>query len=234
MLNKLINVTEKVIKKGWIENQYNGYGSGGITFEKEIGIITNNFEIPDYNGIEIKTKISSKEYHINLFCSSPDSFLFETKRIFETYGENKSFNISVYSHRKIYYKGKYYQLNIDDANKKIILMIYDNNKNLIDNKTSWSYQIIKEKINRKIKNLFIVYGERKYQNRQIYFKYNKYNYYEFKGFDAFISELKKGNVRVSFSIGTFKSGKRKGQMYDHGTSFNISRKNLEKIYYKKI
>ena len=54
MLNKLIDETEKVIKKGWIKNQYNGYGVGGITFEKEIGVTTNNFEIPDYDGIEIK------------------------------------------------------------------------------------------------------------------------------------------------------------------------------------
>lgn len=238
-LQKLIKETRDIIKKGWIRSTYNGYGGGGGTFEKAIGLSNNNLEIPDYNGIEIKTKVSNKENHITLFCSAPDSFLFEIQRIYNTYGYKnnsceKSFNISVYTNKRIYYRENYYQLEVDNINKKIILCIYDKNKKLIDTDVSWSFNTLKEKIDRKINKLFLVFGERKYKNKEIFFKYNKYNYYVFNGFESFIRAIEKGTIRISFSIGIYKFGKKKGQIYDHGTSFNIALCNLEEIYTKLI
>ncbi|MBO5182890.1 MAG: MvaI/BcnI restriction endonuclease family protein [Bacilli bacterium] len=233
----LIKQTDIIMHKGWIKNSYNGYGSSGVTFEKSLGIQTNNFEIPDFNGIEIKTKISKRENHLTLFSATPDSYLFEIKRIYETYGckpthklSNKSFNISVYTNKMIYYKSNYYKLKVDRASNKIILLVFDKNKDIIDDKTSWSFDLIKEKVTRKINNLFLIYGERKYENRTVYFRYNRYLCFVFKGFEHFLNELEKGNIRICFSIGTFKKGKRKGQMYDHGTSFNISINHLENIF----
>ena len=47
----------KYIKKlGWIKCNNNYSNVAGITFEKLIGKEIENFPIPDYNGIEIKTK----------------------------------------------------------------------------------------------------------------------------------------------------------------------------------
>ena len=145
-LQELLKKTNDVIKKGWIKSSYNGFGGGGGTFENAIGLSNNNFEIPDYSGIEIKTKISFKENHITLFCSAPDSFLFEIQRIYNTYGyktnsSKKVFNISVYANRIIYYKENYYQLKVDKLREKIILYIYDKNKKLIDTDVSWSFDI---------------------------------------------------------------------------------------------
>ncbi len=231
----LIKLTNKIINKGWIKSSCNGYGSSGITFEKEIGIETNNFEIPDFNGIEIKTKISKKESHFTLFCCAPDGYLFEIKRIYETYAHKRYdnsvvFNLSVYTYKKVCYYGNYYKLKVDKENQKIVLMIYDKNDNVIDDKISWSFDIIKEKVERKIKKLFIVYGEKQYINNKLYFRYKRYYCYVLKSFDCFMNALEKGIIRISFSIGTFINGKRKGQIYDHGTMFNINSKYLLHIY----
>lgn len=238
-LKELIDKTQNVINKNWIKSSYNGYGGCGGTFEKEIGIPTNNFQIADYNGIEIKTKISNKENHITLFCSTPDSYLFEINRIYNQYGyktksSEKSFNISVYSNKYVYLRDNYYKLNVDRKKKIVSLCIYNKNMKLIDNNASWSFDLLEEKVNRKVKNLFIVFGERKYENKNIFYKYNKYHYFVLQDFSKFIDALEKGFVRISFSIGTYKTGIKKGQIYDHGTSFNIALSNLEKIYTKEI
>ena len=77
-LNKKFN---KIKNNGWILSQGNGNGAGGITFEKLLNIQTNNFEIPDFKDIELKVKYSNKEKYISLFNATPDSFLYEIKRI---------------------------------------------------------------------------------------------------------------------------------------------------------
>ena len=104
-LNKKFN---KIKNNGWILSQGNGNGAGGITFEKLLNIQTNNFEIPDFKDIELKVKYSNKEKYISLFNATPDSFLYEIKRINDEYGYSDKdfpnyniFQTSVYSKLKI-------------------------------------------------------------------------------------------------------------------------------------
>jgi len=59
------------------------------------------------------------------------------------------------------------------------------------------------------------------------------DFYELKDFDTFILLIEKGIIRVVFKIGTFKKGIRKGNIHDHGTSFEINIENVEELY-KKI
>lgn len=242
IFKQLMIETETIIEKGWIQSLFNGTEGLGITFEKMLNIPTNQFEIPDYNNIEIKTKLNNKQGYISLFNATPDSFLFEIKRIQQTYGypdaqypQYKVFNMSFYANQRIYIgKNLYATIKVDNKAKKVYLLILDSNDNIIDRNTSWSFNLLFEKINRKIKNLFLVFGEKKIINKATYYKYLKYNCYQFKSFNNFLHSLENGEIRISFKIGVIKSGEKKGKICDHGTSFDINVRSLSSIYHEII
>lgn len=240
LFKNIVFETDKIIKKGWTKSLYNGTGGLGITFEKLLNIETNKFEIPDYGEIEIKTKLYNRPGYISLFNATPDSYLFEIKRIQETYGypdsrnkKYKVFNISFYANKKIYIgKNLYAMLKIDREKQKIFLLIMDRQYNIIDSDSSWSFELLEEKINRKLKNLFLVFGEKRNVDNVTYYKYLKYECYAFKDFKAFLNSLENGEIRISFKIGVIRTGPKQGKICDHGTSFDIDISKIEKIYNK--
>ena len=67
-LNNLKSDIERIKKMGFMQCDYHCPGSAGINLEKLLGINPENFEIPDYKSIEIKTKRSTIKKEINLFC----------------------------------------------------------------------------------------------------------------------------------------------------------------------
>ena len=58
--------------------------------------------------------------------------------------------------------------------------------------------------------------------------------YEIKSFNKFIECIDKGYIIITFKIGYFKSGKRKGQIHDHGTGFSINYNDIGKLYMRTI
>lgn len=59
-MNEFKDLKNKILGKGWIESTAPGNAAVGITLENLLGKEKENFEIPDYNGIEIKAKCSKK------------------------------------------------------------------------------------------------------------------------------------------------------------------------------
>ncbi len=240
-LKELIIKTEKIKEKGWIKSEIKGTAASGKTFEKALGIEKNNFEIPDYGEIEIKTKTNSKFYtYITLFSATPNSYLYEIKRIHELYSypyykdkDLNVFNMSIYSNKKVYGgNNHYFKLHVDYKKEQIVLHVFNNEGKIIDNNCAWSFSMIEEKVNRKLKYLLFVKAERKFEHNEVFFRYTKHQLYILKDFKTFIKAIEEGCIRVSFRINVFKDGYRYGQIHDHGTSFDIEEKNLEKIYYK--
>lgn len=239
-INEIENIIEK---KGWVKSVTKGNSGVGLTLEYLLGKEKENFELPDYKGIEIKTKYSEKETYITLFNATPDSYLFETKRLVNNYGypdkkmpEYNVLNVYATGNRKTKIPSNYYlKLNVDRKNKKVILNVYDKNKELIDTNTAWSFEILKEKIERKLQLLAIVKAERKWDpiTKDVFFKYNQVKFYQLKSFEAFIGLIEIGLIRVVFKIGVYKEGRKKGQIYDHGTGFTIQEFNIENLF-KKI
>lgn len=235
---KIIHETNEIIKKGWIPALSNGTGGMGITFEKMLNIKTNTLELPDYDGIEIKTKSINKNGYISLFNATPDSNLFEIKRIQEKYGypdsknkKYKVFNMSFYSNQKIYIgKNLLATINVDRKKQKIFLAIIDRNLNLVDSKCSWTFELLKGKVHRKLQKLFLVYGQKKIINNSTYYKYLKYYCYKFHNFNSFLQCIEDGDIRITFKISVIRSGERKGEIKDHGTSFDIKESKIENIY----
>ena len=49
-------------------------------------------------------------------------------------------------------------------------------------------------------------------------------------YDIFVKLIEQGIIDISFKIGVYKSGPKKGMYYDHGTSFSINIKDINKLY----
>ncbi len=239
---KLKNKINEIKKLGWIkcENSYSNIA--GIKFEKLLGKEIENFPIPDFNGIEIKTKCKSSKSKITLFSATPDSFLFENKRIVELYGypdkqlpQYKVLNNHV-SSKTLTYIGNNHNLGIevDWENRKVILNVYYGQLQLIDNLTSWSFDLIEEKINLKLKKLCYVKADKINYKNNTYVKYSNDSYYKMKSIKTFFELIENGNIWITFKLGVFKSGKKIGKLHDHGTSFEIYEKDLELLYDKII
>lgn len=234
-------IKNKVITNQWIESKGKGNSGVGITLESLLQKERENFEIPDYKGIELKAKCSKKETYIALFNAVPDSYLFEIKRILKKYGyphsnfpQFKIFNLSIYGNRKIKLNNNYFKLYVDWENRNITLRIYDKNLNIVDNLTSWSFDLLQEKLERKLRKLAIIHADRKFEHNTVYFKYKNIDFYKLISFERFLILIENGIVRISFRIGIYKDRKRLGEIYDHGTSFSIDEHNITRLFNKII
>lgn len=237
-MNEIRNIDEiktignKIIEKGWINTRTDKQYSAGNILEKEFGIETNNLPIADYKDFELKTKFINSDKYITLFCATPDTYLFEIKRLYSLYSypdkkepKFKVFNLSFYGNKITKIGDKYNSiLSIED--NKISLNIYNINGILIDNITGWSHDLIREKLEMKLKYLVLFHVSK--NNDRI--KYTSYDIYQLNTFDEFLKSVKNGSIRVTFKISVFKNGQRKGQIHDHGTSFDIDESMMNKLF----
>lgn len=239
-MNKtFLELKEIIITNEWIESKGKGNNNVGITLESLLNKDIENFELPDYKGIEVKAKYSKKESHITLFNATPDSYLFEIKRLYHEYGypdkelpQFNVFNLSIYGNRKIRLNKNYFKLYVDNTNKRITLRIYDINHKIIDELISWSFDMLREKLERKLTYLALVRADKKYINNKIYFKYHTINFYKFDCFDKFLWLIENGMIRITFRIGIYKKGQKFGQIYDHGTCFSIDERYVSRLFNK--
>lgn len=121
-------------------------------------------------------------------------------------------------------------IKIDKSQEKIFLLIFDVHGNLIEKNVYWDFSTIKEKLYRKVKIIAYITASRKFINGTEYFKYNTITVYKLKDFESFINAIKNRKIKITFKIGIFKSGIRKGETHDHGTGFDIKKEELLEVY----
>lgn len=240
--NEFLELKSKFIEisnKNWIEGVAKGTGNVGITFEKMLGKEQENFEIPDFGKIEIKTKLKNSKSDITLFHASPDGELFfETRRLVQLYGYPDSvlhdvpvLNGNIYATRKKWLNKDFqFKLKLDFESKRLVLLIFNKAGVLIDDATWWSFDMLEEKLYRKLYFLAYVQADKKYINGKYHFKYEKIFFYKIKNFSKFLQLINMGVIYICLSIGTFRTGKRKGEMHDHGTCFRINPNKLKLLY----
>jgi len=196
-----------VKKRGWVEGNINNIGSIGLTFEKLLGVKTNEFEITDFEGIEIKIKNKYSKSYTTLFCcTSTGPHLHETERLKYLYGypdsRLKSYNVlntSIYSSYKNKVGIKYYfELKVDKIKKKIFLLIFNHKKQLIEDIVYWDFDTLKEKLYRKLKYLAFVKADKLLNQDKRYFKYYLMKIYKLKNFETFINLIENGTCGVVF------------------------------------
>lgn len=226
---------KKIENQGWIKSQANGKGAAGITLELLLGKQRENFEIPDYEGIELKTS-TQKGYKISLFNAVPDNSFFEIKRLFEKYSyinkyNKKIFRINVCTNKlnstptEIKFK-----LKIDYKNKSVNLLILNKKKLKIEEKVSWSFELLEEKLNRKLKYMALIDVLKKRINGDMYFKYININFYKLKNFETFIKLIENGIITIKFNVNEKINKNGNVGIYDHRTSFNIRLYDKKKLF----
>lgn len=243
-MNKKIELLHKKVIKiqelGYIKGVNKSKGAAGITFERLLGISPDNFEIPDYNGIEIKT-ITKNSNSIKLFSANPDGkYLFEVERLKNTYGypdyKEKKFKVlggTVAGNRSYKIGLKYkYKLVVNYEEKELVLYIYDNNDNLIEKEISWSFDLLENRIMNKLLHMAIIYADSYCNNNTNYYYYYKAEYYCLKDFATFLELIEKGIIYIKINIGVYYSEKRYGQTYNHGIGFCINKENLHNLFFK--
>ena len=235
---------EQIKKMNWIENSLPHYRNAGLLFEALIGKKGDSYSVPDYYEIEIKTHRKNGQFPITLFNFSPisystnmppcqylvDNYGYKNK----TNGEYKILYTNVF-YNKITTVHSYYKfkLNINEKKERLELHIYNSNKHLMDNSTIiWPYEIIKDKLENKLKFLAYIEYQRKYENKTEYFKFIDIQFYDFTDFDTFIKLIKQQKIKISFNLGVYRSGEKKGKVYDHGTAFRIWSYDLPLLFTK--
>lgn len=240
-IKKLQKEFNRISKKGYIKGVYNNFSSIGRTFENELYLPRNTMEIPDYEGIEIKTRRTYSKSYITLFNAVPDGEkTLEIERLKNAYGypykkdkRYKALYTDVYGNKKNFGGIKHqYKLDIDRENRKIYLCIYDRYDNLLEREVYWSFIYLESKIMLKLKKLAVVNAWPKEVNGWNYFKYYKIDFYILKDFETFLELIESGVIRVTIKVDIHLDEKHYGQTYDHGCGFAIKEENITKLYSK--
>lgn len=241
--NLLYNKYKSIKNYGWIKSKRLGTGGIGYTFEYLIGKPEENFPIPDFEGIEIKTSRHNSWGKIHLFHATPDGeYLFPIKDILNMLGypdkdfpEYKVFNFSLNAkeYKNIGYSKKA-KIVVDKDKEKIYLIAKKKSNQNLNLSISWSFELLKQRLSLKLKYLAIVKAKSKKENNCEYFKYDRISFYKLRSFENFIELLERGKIDVTFMIGIHKSGKRFGQTHDRGTAFTIKEKDIDLLYDKYI
>ena len=227
--------------RGWIRTFKNGFNGSGYIFEMLLGIKENYSEFPDFEGIEIKTQKKNGTGKISLLNVNPKSkYNDPINTILEKIGypdkdypEYKVFNVSLYANEIKKCGNNYLSINVNDKMKRVELCIQNYENNDLDISIYWPYELLKERIYKKLKYLALVKYEEKTENYK-YIKFEQINVYTIKSFYHFIKLIKEGKIRISFKIGLHKEGDLFGKTYNRGVSFDIFNDNLEELYKKII
>ncbi len=226
-------------KKGYIESNSNRKTMSGLVFEKLINSTGGDFSIPDFKDIELKVISYGDKVNINLFNSNPDGkYICPTQWLTDNYGypdkdyrEFKVLKADIYANKynKIGLK-HYFKLAIDKINQKVILEIYDLNYKLLNNDIYWDFDSLKSRLSHKLKKLAIINVKYLYLNNTYQYYFSQIKFYKFKKLDNFIEAISDGFIAIKINTGIHKSGYKKGQFHDHGTTFKVASNDIEKIF----
>ncbi len=238
---KLFKSFSKIREKGWIESKRNGSTGVGYTLENLLNIEENSLPIADYNGIEIKAMRIFSKRTIHLFNAEPDGdYLFPHERILKNagYPSKKDSKYKVFlsaawgdNYNSIGYSRKV-KLYVNREKEKIDFVVTDKFYKKINVYVSWSFDLIKSKLEQKINKLAIIKTESKFINNREFFYYKRIEFYKLKGFDAFLKLIEDGTIKVCFKIDVYTKGIKEGKIDNHGTDFSIKEENIEKLFDK--
>lgn len=248
IINKIIEENIQILETkfnhikdmGWVKSKFRGCGAVGQTFEHLLGKDVENSEAPDFMGIEIKTHKETGTYPITLFRATPiGEEEYQIKYLAENFGnQNETFSNrknlggTVTSQRKTKFGNHFYfQLKVEEDKQLLRLLVFDENDNLIYDDAYWDFDVLEEKLKRKLGILCYIKADRKFEHNTVYFKYKNIEFFYLKDFKHFIHLLEKGIITVNFCVYAYKNGDKKGEIHDHGTCFRIFPNQLNKLFY---
>ena len=226
---------------GYVKATRGGSTGIGKTFEDLIGKKEDTESLPDYKGIEIKTKRGYSKGYITLFCynfldNTPNPAL----RIKDRYGypdhqlkNCKILQTSIYANKYTLVACKWwFKLKVAKDEQKIYLLIYDRNYNLREKDCYWNFCDLQERLETKLTYLAFAKAWPTTRDNEVYYKYYKMDIYKLKSFEDFINLIVAGKIRVTIKLGVYKSGPKMGNLDNHGISFDILADDLNELFLK--
>lgn len=232
---------ERIKGMGYVASSRGGSTGIGKTFEDLLGKKEDTSEEPDYLGIEIKTRRAYSYSYTTLFNACPaNNNECELKRLVSTYGypdrilyKCRVLNVSVYANTCTLVANRYlFKLFVSREEKRVYLGISDKNFKILEKKIYWDFDQLKEKLYHKLNYLAFIKAWPKVVDGVTYYKYYHMDFYKLKSFEDFLSLLEKGNVRITFKLGVYRTGDKLGEIHDRGTGFELKEENFEKLFYK--
>lgn len=229
-------IFDGIIEMGWVESHRTGPTGIGKTFEDLLGKMEDNISMPDYKSIEVKTQDSATSSMITLFTKSPNNPTNANTYLRINYGNTDDSSDLKILHTTISTKnynthrsGYQFKVIVDKDNELIKISIKDSSTGkVVDDSVSWSFDVIREIIRKKLKYIAKVDGEKKIEHRKTYYKYTNISLLVDFSFEKFLNALEAGDILIDIRIGVYKSGRSIGKTHDHGTGFRITYDNLLK------
>lgn len=239
-IKKLKYLFMKIRNMELTESLRTGTTGLGFTFETLIGKTEDSDFLPDFNGIEIKTKLGYTKSPITLFTLVPHKHDESSiKYILNNFGypdkskEFKCFRGDVFYNFNNIIANKYiFKTAVDEKEDKLKLIIYDKNFNMINDAIYWDLEELRTRLFIKLNYLAIIKGYPYRRGGKVFYKYTTLSVYKLKGFEAFLKLLKQDKIYIVFNIGMHKSANRFGQICDRGTAFRIRLDSINELFDK--
>lgn len=194
---------------------------------------------PDLLGYEIKSHREEAASYITLFTKSPNFPRRSNSYLKDRYGtpyENnpglKKLHTSMFASKFNSYGEKYsFRLINDNSHKVIRIGVYDfASKALIDDTVGYTYECLEKVLKKKLKDLFYVSADRKFENGKELFHFNRAEIYSNPSLAKLLEMVDAGLIMYDIRIGSYQSGKKLGKAHDHGSGFRILDSNLRLLF----
>lgn len=238
----IIQEYRKVKELGWVKSNRRNNTGIGKTFEDYIGVVENNLEEPDLAGYEIKSHRAQTASYVTLFTKAPNfprggnAYLnrkFGTP--YEDFPQLNKLHTSMFATKFNTYGGKYSFRLINDKEAKVLKIgVYDiKTHQLIDCSVGYTYKCLETVLRKKLKNLFYVSAQRRFEGLDEEFYFNHAEIYTEPSLEKFLELIDKGLIMFDIRIGCFQSGPKFGKAHDHGSGFRILEQNIHLLYDNK-
>lgn len=235
----IIEYFKQVKNRGFVPSNRKHNTGIGKTFEDYIGVVENNIDEPDLLGYEIKSHREESASYITLFTKSPNFPPRANSYLRDNYGtpyennpELKRLHTSMFASKFNTYGDKYSFRLINDREHKVIRIgIYNlKSKELIDDTVGYTYDCLEKVLKKKLKDLFYVSAERKFENGKELFFFNKAEIYSNPTLSKLLEMIDTGLIMFDIRIGSYQSGRNFGKPHDHGSGFRIMESNLRLLF----
>ncbi len=224
----------RIKKMGLIKSLRNGSTGLGYTFEALLNKEEDQECKPDYGTIELKCKLGYTKAPISLFSCAPKKDNNPAiKYIFDNYSYHRYGNLNdikifaarVYSKFAINIYGYQFKSFVDYYKQQITLKAYYNER-FLEDICYWSFDVLKEKLIKKLSILAIIYGYPYYRSGIKYYRYLKMNIYKLKNFNKFLELIESDKIYINFYL---KLDER-SIVKDHGVVFKIKKDDISELF----
>lgn len=228
----LINELKRIKDLGFVKATRTGNTAIGKTLEDLLLKEEDNLSLPDFEDIEIKSRDSAGNALVTLFTKAPSyprgaNTILRTNYGYEREGAMHNVLYMTASSSSIasnQYMNVGFKVRVDRNEEKVYLDVYsiDDQTTPINSDTFWTFDVLEDSLNKKLKYLCLVQADRKIINGEVYFNYTDIDFYSGLTFDNFINALENGDIYIDTRIGVYPDGR----SHDRGTGFRIRYENL--------